>query len=661
MIQLNPTKYPTNIRTVSSLIPVTQSIYRDDVVLNCDSSTGAINLTLLGIPKGFWSTQYKLYIIDFGNNSSTNNITINAGNGVDPTTGLPVAQTINGASSVTLNVNGGSVLIRAIDNYKYSATFSNAGGGYDRIQDEGVNLPQRKIINFVGAGVTATDDALNQKTIVTIPGAVIIPITYAQSVTLVSTNSLQPGGFYYITDASSTYVQNGVIVQALTNNTFSINGVGNFLNADYNGVGNYSSTTPTYSGTNYGIWANNLPTSSIGDVVVYDNRNYINLTGVNGGTPPPADMTNYSLLVYDVTKGYIREWDIVKYDWAIDTITFRADKSGNEVELSPGVAFSLQPLSKFQWGRASAYNNKIIGASGFEATNSRLLFYGNTLNNGFYRANTRYNVNQGTFRYNQITENGEVVLNAGIGDVFCLIENNLFCGNKPGTFTIEDATSGSIISQNRFVNSSTTITSLKGSANLSYNSIMDNSILTIVSEITTNGRFFGNTVNSGATLNIDVLDNEMRQCEISNHFLKFTTIGKQITKKALIGTMSTFELELDMDDALIFNAGTLFLNFNNLGFGDITLINSTGKTISKINLTNTGTDIFRRFYPESGSTVTYQHTLVAAAVAQNLLCDAPASANLLTGRVLGTDYIEYRTQGSIPNYVHLRNNLVLLA
>jgi hypothetical protein len=38
------------------------------------------------------------------------------------------------------------------------------------IQDEGVDLTRRDIIDFVGAGVTATDDALNNKTIVTIPG-----------------------------------------------------------------------------------------------------------------------------------------------------------------------------------------------------------------------------------------------------------------------------------------------------------------------------------------------------------------------------------------------------------------------------------------------------------------------------------------------------------
>ena len=43
--------------------------------------------------------------------------------------------------------------------------------GYNLIQEEGVALPKRSIIDFVGGGVTASDDPLNLKTIVTINGA----------------------------------------------------------------------------------------------------------------------------------------------------------------------------------------------------------------------------------------------------------------------------------------------------------------------------------------------------------------------------------------------------------------------------------------------------------------------------------------------------------
>lgn len=49
--------------------------------------------------------------------------------------------------------------------------FASAGAAVKDIQDEGVTLANRSKINFVGAGVTATDDAANNRTLVTIPGS----------------------------------------------------------------------------------------------------------------------------------------------------------------------------------------------------------------------------------------------------------------------------------------------------------------------------------------------------------------------------------------------------------------------------------------------------------------------------------------------------------
>lgn len=43
-----------------------------------------------------------------------------------------------------------------------------AGNGYTTVQDEGVDLPARSTMDFVGAGVTATD--AGGKTVVTVPG-----------------------------------------------------------------------------------------------------------------------------------------------------------------------------------------------------------------------------------------------------------------------------------------------------------------------------------------------------------------------------------------------------------------------------------------------------------------------------------------------------------
>lgn len=46
-----------------------------------------------------------------------------------------------------------------------------AGGSAHTVQDEGVSLTQRSTLNFVGAGATVTDDPVNAKTLVTIPGS----------------------------------------------------------------------------------------------------------------------------------------------------------------------------------------------------------------------------------------------------------------------------------------------------------------------------------------------------------------------------------------------------------------------------------------------------------------------------------------------------------
>ena len=49
-------------------------------------------------------------------------------------------------------------------------------GGYNQIADEGSNLPQRNTINFIGAGVVASDDGT--QTNVTIPGGVVVGENY---------------------------------------------------------------------------------------------------------------------------------------------------------------------------------------------------------------------------------------------------------------------------------------------------------------------------------------------------------------------------------------------------------------------------------------------------------------------------------------------------
>ena len=154
-------KYPVNVRTSS----ITPTICKtDDVVLLCDSTTQAIAVTLQEIPDDYWSTQYKLFVIDIASISATNNITINA----------PSGHTINGASSFVMNSNGSSVAIRIVANKTYICQYSVIGGGggitqaYQTAQNEGSALTQRSTLNFIGSSVDATDDSGNSRTNVTV-------------------------------------------------------------------------------------------------------------------------------------------------------------------------------------------------------------------------------------------------------------------------------------------------------------------------------------------------------------------------------------------------------------------------------------------------------------------------------------------------------------
>lgn len=155
-------KYPNNVRTVSGLNNIP---FQDDVVIEVDTTLGAASINLLDIPVssgfGYWSTQYKLYIVDKSNNAGVNNITVNA----------PVGTKINGGASFTISSNGASLLVRVASNNNYVGQYSVIAGGTGNghiIADEGVNLPQQPILDFVGEGVTVTNGV--GKTIVTVGG-----------------------------------------------------------------------------------------------------------------------------------------------------------------------------------------------------------------------------------------------------------------------------------------------------------------------------------------------------------------------------------------------------------------------------------------------------------------------------------------------------------
>lgn len=116
-----------------------------------------------------------------------------------------------------------------------TTTINVTAQAYDTVQNEGSNLTQRSTIDFVGAGVTASDDG--SKTIVTIPG---IPTTNsyglfsqtANSTTITATTSeltLIDGGVGSLTVPANGFsvgdsfrVEMGGVMSAHNNDTIRI-------------------------------------------------------------------------------------------------------------------------------------------------------------------------------------------------------------------------------------------------------------------------------------------------------------------------------------------------------------------------------------------------------------------------------------------------------
>lgn len=304
MFNLPATKYETTQRTVSGIVPV----YPDDVVLNCDTSTAAVVIELAEIPDDYFSTQYKLYIVDISNNASVNNITIVAGAG----------QTINAGISVQISTNGGSVVVMISGNTSYTALQSNA---------------------LIG------------------PSS-FIPVTYVQLSNLISTNTIVPNGDYLLLDAqfgSLPIIPTNVYLKGMTLNKVSLDGQGIFYNADYQGVGVYTGITG-FAGQ-LGLWNLTL-TPAINNVCIWNNTQYLNITGANGLTNPSSDAVNWQPLARQVNYGYIVEIDIVYYNSTNNNITYRLDKRGNEVEST--ILLGFNSLNCFKWGSQLVTQNSVV-------------------------------------------------------------------------------------------------------------------------------------------------------------------------------------------------------------------------------------------------------------------------------------------------------------
>lgn len=472
------TKYKNTTRTITGAI---NFVSQTDVVLLCDTSLSIVDLTLLEIPQGNFSTQYKLYVVDKSNNASANNITIKA----------PTGLTVNNSATAVINVNGGVAVITISSNKTYNVaynyTISGGGGNPLIIKNEGTQItPSATSIDFVGAPVTAT--AVGNDVTVTVTdngghpiaienegtqitpdvakinftGSIVnatavgndvtvdinlgfISVTYTNLLTLIGSSGLVPTQQYLITDAiflnPAPLEQVAILVTAVTTNEISLSGSGIFLNADYQAVGNYSGVsgfvaqTGVYRGSSVYV---------IGDVCIWDNLNYVNISGANTGDPDstPADWT---LLTKTSTNGYITEIDIIKYNVATNQITYREDVRNNRIENNLAtylIVPNLETFRVFQWGNNSVSENTILGESYFNIKNQYGIILNNFVDNLTKISCRAYNV--GTIAYNKFTEKTTLLIGINMG----VLQENTF--ESVGNVTINNTGTTSVILQNNF-------------------------------------------------------------------------------------------------------------------------------------------------------------------------------------------------------------------
>lgn len=98
-------------------------------------------------------------------------------------------------------------------------------------------------------------------------GASYTEITYAEMATAIGGATLAPGGWYLITDAAGTDL--GFLTYAVTESEISVQGVGGYLNADFQAVCDYGNTPEAFQ-SQLGIWKSFYAVVKI---------NYTNLSG----------------------------------------------------------------------------------------------------------------------------------------------------------------------------------------------------------------------------------------------------------------------------------------------------------------------------------------------------------------------------------------------
>lgn len=247
----------------------------------------------------------------------------------------------------------------------------------------------------------------------TTPTTNITSVTYAEAQTLITNSELITGDHYLISDKAD----NGIVLLAISNNQFSLEGQGIFLNPDFQ-----NAILPTSGYTSVGVWHSGLLLLiAESSVAFWNGIEYINLTGLVG-TQPDGDAVNWIAVSKTVNPElYVEEVDFILYDFANDKITNRIDKRNNNVR-GYCAESADSAIDVFQWGNDEVSSNIVEHFAKIDCLNNRGKIVGNTVSLYINLNITELNVGE---LYNNVIS-GQYTITANFNSFISLSNCNIF-------------------------------------------------------------------------------------------------------------------------------------------------------------------------------------------------------------------------------------------
>jgi hypothetical protein len=247
------------------------------------------------------------------------------------TGGTPALWAIDG-NNIQMRSPDGGVRIQ-VDN---SQVEIESAAGF-RLTIDGSSGEAGQVPTAQGDGTTIWEDQAGGG------GASITDITYADMQTAIGDSTLTPGQFYNITDAGGTDF--GFICQAVKANEITVNGTGGYLNADFQGEGNYSNVeagTGVAVGTQKGIWrtgfeAVTIPYTNLSaDYVTYSTSSGV----LDADETYTTDLGNTGTIIEDDGDGTVT---LIPDQALVEGEVITGDNSGNTVTVETYVnpAFAI--------------------------------------------------------------------------------------------------------------------------------------------------------------------------------------------------------------------------------------------------------------------------------------------------------------------------------